>query len=60
MVRNTIMPEICGEFVRWVNREEIVISVNGKEIVGHSNFWTGDIPMHPNELREKLALNEKI
>lgn len=58
MVRSTIMPEIYGEFVRWINRDEIVISANGVEIVGNRNFWIGDIPMYPDELREKLETNK--
>ena len=42
MVYSKILPYMCGEFVKWLNDEEFIVLVHGKELIGHKDFWEGD------------------
>lgn len=44
MIRSKSLPYISGEFVRWVNDEEFLVVVNGKELIGHKDYWEEDFP----------------
>lgn len=42
MVRHKILQNMSGRFVRWLNNDEFVVSINGKYLIGHKDFWEGD------------------
>ena len=45
-VRSKIFPRLSGEFSHWINNEEFVVLIAGKELIGHRDYWEGDIPMY--------------
>lgn len=45
MVRSKLFPRLSGVFLRWINNEEFVVEIAGKELVGHRDYWEGDFPM---------------
>lgn len=42
MLYSKVLPRMVGEFVRWLNDDEFIVLVNGKELIGHKDFWEGD------------------
>ena len=60
MIRSTILPAVCGEFVKWINREEFVASVNGVEIVAHRNHWIGDFPPYEQQKNVEVSVTSNV
>ena len=42
MIYSKVLPCMVGKFVRWLNDEEFIVLVKGKELIGHKDFWEGD------------------
>ena len=37
MLYHKILAGFCGEFVRWLNDEEFIVRVKGKDLIGHKD-----------------------
>lgn len=49
MLYHKILPNFCGTFVRWLNDEEFIVLVKGKELIGHKDFWFGEFSKEENK-----------
>lgn len=41
MIYSKIIPHMCGEFDRWINNEEFIAFVDGREMIAHKDYWYG-------------------
>lgn len=60
MIRSTILPAVRGEFVKWINSEEFVVSMNGVEIVAHRNHWIGDFPPYKPQKDDEASVTSDV
>jgi hypothetical protein len=39
MACSTIIPRLTGTIVRWIDSEYFIVLVDGKEMLGHVDYW---------------------
>ena len=51
MLYHKTVQSLKGEFVKWINNDEFIVSVHGEHLIGHKDFWEGDfaLPYTHNE-----------
>lgn len=41
MLYSKIIPNMTGEFIRWLNNEEFILLICEQEMIGHKDYWWG-------------------
>lgn len=59
MLYHKTLPNMCGEFVRWLNDEEFIALINDKELIGHKDFWTGDFKEYQKPIEVSFENNRQ-
>lgn len=40
--RSRLNPRLRGRIIKWLDPEQFILSINGKEIIGNKRFWELD------------------
>lgn len=38
-MRSKLLPNLKGHVVKWLDSEQFIVSVNGRTMVGHRDYW---------------------